>query len=166
MERKKETKKDAFFFIHTEASVDNRVHWEQLNCGVVTDDHDSEENHTILKTSKVQKAKIESSSSSKEELFPPDDSNAVDVAAETAFGAASSLMHSPLVEKQLKSEYGDQNVAFVGVECFEEEPPPESNLPNFDVIFKELNKLESSDELLDLKTRLLQLKESLVDGSV
>ena len=46
-------KKDAFFFIHMEASVDNCVHWEELNCGVITDDHDSEENCTISKTSKV-----------------------------------------------------------------------------------------------------------------
>ena len=164
--KERDKKKDAFFFIHTKASVDNHVHWEQLNCGVITADHDSKENCTILKTLKVQKAKIEGSSSSEEEMFPPNNSNAVDVAAETTFGAASSLMHSPLVEKQLKSEYVDQNVAFVGVECFEEEPLPESNLPDFDVIFKELNKLKSSDELLDLKTRLLQLKESLVDGSV
>ena len=62
--KERDKKKDAFFFIHMEASVDNRVHWEELNCGVITNDHDSKENHTILKTSKVQKAKIESSSSS------------------------------------------------------------------------------------------------------
>ena len=86
-------------------------------------------------------------------MFPPDDSNAVDVAAETAFGAAASLMHSPLVEKQLDSEYGDQNVAFVdGVERFKDQALEESHLPDFDVIFKELNKLETSDQLLDLKT--------------
>ena len=86
-------------------------------------------------------------------MFPPDDSNAVDVAAKTAFGVASSLIHSPLVEKQLDSEYGDQNVAFVdGVECFKDQPLEESHLPDIDVIFKELNKLETSDQLLDLKT--------------
>ena len=51
--KERDKKTDAFFFIHTEASVDNHVHWEQLNCGVVTDDHDSEENCTISKTLKV-----------------------------------------------------------------------------------------------------------------
>ena len=77
----------------------------------------------------------------------------MDAAAETAFGAASSLMHSPLVEKQVDSEYGDQNVAFVdGVERFEDQALEESHLLDFHVIFKELNKLETSDQLLDLKT--------------
>ena len=51
--KERDKKKDAFFFIHTEAFVDNHVHWEQLNCGVVSDDYDSEENHTISKTLKV-----------------------------------------------------------------------------------------------------------------
>ena len=55
-------------------------------------------------------------------------------------------------------EYGNNTVPFVsGVERLDHE----SHLPNFDVIFYELNKLESSSELLDLKTRLLKLQQCI-----
>ena len=75
-------------------------------------------------------------------MFPPDDSNAVDAAAETAFGAASSLMHSPLVEKQLNSEYGDQNVAFVdGVERFKDQALEGESFARFQCDFQRIEQI-------------------------
>ena len=115
---------------------------------------------------KTQKANhIESSSSSEEEMFPPDDSHIVDNAAANAYGAASALLHYPLINKQLDSEYGSQNIEYVeDVEHLEH--PGDSHVPNFDVIFYKLNKLDSSAELIDVKTRLLKLKNSIVEESV
>ena len=42
----------------------------------------------------------------------------------------------------------------------------DSHVPNFDVIFYKLNKLDSSAELIDVKTQLLKLKDSIVEESV
>ena len=95
-------------------------------------------------------------------MFLPDDSHIVDNAAANAYGVASALLHFPLVNKQLDSEYGSRNVE--DIEHLEH--PGDSHVPNFDVIFYELNKLDSSAELIDLKTRLLKLKDSIVEESV
>ena len=58
-------------------------------------------------------------------MFPPDDTNDTDAAAATAANAAHLILDSPIVDSQLQSEYGDQNVAYVeeihGVEHLENE---------------------------------------------
>ena len=51
---KRKRQKEAFYFIHTEASVDPHAHWNQLGCGVITDE--VETNGTSMKTVKVLKS--------------------------------------------------------------------------------------------------------------
>ena len=158
MKAEKKKREAAFYFINTEATVDKCAHWQELDCAVITDDVESDEPFV----SKGRKAnQIDSSSDDK--LFPPDDTNDTDAAAATAAKAACLILDSPIVDSQLQSEYGDQNVTYVeeihGVECLEnkdgvasEKDEQESDLPNFDLIFHKLNKLDSSNELLDVKT--------------
>ena len=68
--KEEKKKRDAFYFIHMEATVDTRAHWDDLQCGVITDDS-KEDNTAISSVLKTQKANhIESSSSSEEEMFP------------------------------------------------------------------------------------------------
>ena len=50
------------------------------------------------------------------------------------------------------------------VETGDEGSEKEDDLPNFDLIFHELGKLDSSNELLDVKARLMKLQESLGGG--
>ena len=163
--KEEKKKRDAFYFIHTEATVDTHAHWDDLQCGVIIDDSE-EDNTAILSILKTQKANhIKSSSSSEKEMFPPDDLHIVDNAAANAYGAASALLHSPLINKQLDSEYRSRNVEYVeDVEHLEH--LGDSHVLNFDVIFYNLNKLDSSAELIDVKTRLLKLKDSIVEESV
>ena len=95
-------------------------------------------------------------------MFPPDNTRSVDDAAESAACAATNLLHSPLLQSQLDVEYGEENVPYVdGVECLEHNEPLEQehkDLPNFALIFYELSKLESSQELVDVKSKLLKIK--------
>ena len=51
---KRKRQKEAFYFISTEASVDPHAHWDQLGCGVITDE--VETNGTSMKTVKVLKS--------------------------------------------------------------------------------------------------------------
>ena len=44
--KEEKKKRDAFYFIHTEATVDTCAHWDDLQCGVITDD--SEEDNTAI----------------------------------------------------------------------------------------------------------------------
>ena len=173
MKADKRKKTDAFYFIHTEAAVDNRAHLEHLDLDyaeVPSDEAASVENEVdaVVKVSKSRNM-IESNSSS-DEMFPADcDTAEVDDAAKSAADAAKTLLNSPLVHNQLEQEYGNNNVPFVGVEHFgnagdinglDNEGQDESS-PNFDVIFYELNKLASSNEVVDVKTRLLKLKQTV-----
>ena len=91
-------------------------------------------------------------------MFPPDDTDDMDVAAENAANAVKLLMNSPIVDSQLQSEYGNDNVPYVeDIGCVErvktgdEDSEKEDDLPNFDLIFHKLSKLDSSNELLDVK---------------
>ena len=110
-----------------------------------------------MKVLKNQKGnQIDSSSSESEDLFPPDNTGDMDAAAENA---VKLLMNLPIVDSQLHSEYGNDNVTYVenigGVEHLEngdEGSEKEDHLPNFDLIFHDLSKLDSSNELLDVKT--------------
>ena len=161
MKAEKRKKNQALYFIQTEASVDNTVHWEEIQCGALTDvDGDSDHSTGIVK---VSKNKIESDSESSEgEMFPPDDDNPVDDAAASAANAAKELLHSPLLERHLNTQYGDENIAYTGhVECFEKEHEEDSAIPNFDVILHELDKINTCQEVLDVKARILKLKEAL-----
>ena len=104
-------------------------------------------------------------------MFPPDDTGDMDVAAENAANAVKLLMNSLIVDSQLQSEYGNDNVPYVEdigrverVETGDEGSEKEDDLPNFDLIFQELGKLDSSNKLLDVKARLMKLQESLVGG--
>ena len=154
MKAEKKKREAAFYFINTEATIDKRAHWQELDCAVITDDVESDE-PSIVKVLKGQKAN-QIDSSSDDQLFPPDDTNDTDAAAATAANAAHLILDSPIVHSQLQSEYRDQNVAYVeeihGVERLENEDgvaskkdEQESDLPNFDLIFHELNKLDSSN---------------------
>ena len=100
-------------------------------------------------------------------MFPPDDTHSVDDATESAACAATNLLHSPLLQSQLDVEYGEENVSYVdGVEHLEHNEPLEQehkDLPNFALIFYELSKLESSWELVDVKSKLLKIKRSLME---
>ena len=100
-------------------------------------------------------------------MFPPDNTRSVDDAAESAACAATNLLHSPLLQSQLDVEYGEENVPYVdGVECLEHDEPlkqENKDLPNFALIFYELSKLESSRELVDVKSKLLKIKRSLME---
>ena len=62
----KRKKKEAFYFIDRETRVDNRVHWEELQCGVVTDAVTETSGRRVTRKVTQAKNKIESSSSSDE----------------------------------------------------------------------------------------------------
>ena len=85
-------------------------------------------------------------------MFPPDDTGDMDVAAENAANAVKLLMNWPIVNSQLQSEYGNDNVAYAEdmgsvehVENGDEGSEKEDHLPNFDLIFHKLSKLDSSN---------------------
>ena len=99
-------------------------------------------------------------------MFPEDDTHSVDDAAESAACAATNLLHLPLLQTQLDVEYRQKNVAYAeGVERLEHKPLEQEHqdLPNFALIFYELNKLESSCKLVDVKSKLLKIKQSLME---
>ena len=51
MKAEKEKREAAFYFINTEATIDKRAHWKELDCAVVTDDVEGDE-PPIVKVSK------------------------------------------------------------------------------------------------------------------
>ena len=170
MKAAKKKGEEAFYFIETEASVDKRAHWQKLDCAVIPDYEPKEP--SIVQVSKNRKQnQIDSSSSESEDVFPPDDTGDMDVVAENAANAVKLLMNSSIVDSQLQSEYGNDNVPYVEdigrverLETGDEGSEKEDDLPNFDLIFQELGKLDSSNELLNVKARLMKLQESLVGG--
>ena len=103
-------KKEAFYFIDRETTVDNRDHWEELQCGVITD--------VIMETTgrkakrkvtpPTKQNKIESSSSSSDEhsrseMFPSnDEGNEVDAAANEA---AKIFFNNKAFDLELDMQY-------------------------------------------------------------
>ena len=120
-----------------------------------------------MKVSKGSRSRVQpiNSSSSEEDMFPNDDQHLVDIAAEVAHSAARGLLDNSMIETELKAQYGDENVASVS-HAVDVRIENEMQFPNFDIIFHELNKLDSSVELLAVKSQLLKIKQSVIDHGV
>ena len=156
----KRKKKEAFYFIDRETRVDNRVHWEELQCGVITDAIMEKSGRRVTKVTQA-KNKIENSSSSDEasesEMFPSvDDGKSVDAAAGEA---AKMLLDNKAFEMELEMEY--KNKPAVNLVIDGKRYDPDFETPNFDIIIYELNKMESSEEILQVKSLLVKIQHSL-----
>ena len=154
-------KNEAFYFIDRETRVDNRVHWEELQCGVITDASMEKSGRRVTRKVTQAKNKIESSSSSDEasesEMFPSDDDGkSVDAAAGEA---AKILLDNKAFEMELEMEYKNKPAFDLVIDgkCYD----PDSETPNFDIIIYELNKMESSEEILQVKSLLVKIQNLL-----
>ena len=154
----KRKKKEAFYFIDRETRV---VHWEELQCGVVADAVTEKSGRRVTRKVTQAKNKIESSSSSdkasESEMFPSDDDGkSVDAAAGEA---AKILLDNKAFEMELEMEY--KNKPAVDLVIDGKHYDPDSETPNFDIIIYELNKMESSEEILQVKSLLVKIQNLL-----
>ena len=100
--KKRASKKDVYYFFDTQSHVDNKVHFSELQCGVVTDDKNGYEQQvacTRKGKKKKKKLVLPSSSENEDEMFSHDDDgrNSLDAAAESA----TALLENSSIQEAL-----------------------------------------------------------------
>ena len=94
---------------------------------------------------------------SESEMFPSDDDGkSVDAAAGEA---AKMLLDNKAFETELEMEY--KNKPAVDLVIDGKHYDPDSETPNFDIIIYELNKMETSEEILQVKSLLVKIQNLL-----
>ena len=156
--KKRASKKDVYYFFDTQCHVDNKVHFSELECGVVTDDSSASEQATVKRKSKKKKLVVPSSSENEMFLTDEGEANSLDAAA----ASASALLENPAIQYALEKDDSLGCVESVpkGNE-FTDSAENVLNEPDFGIIFRELDKIDETDEVDDIKEWIVRLMEKI-----